>query len=47
MKKDDLVNNIDRAGETINDLNVRAPANAKMLSEMIGVPAAQRLAEAA
>jgi uncharacterized protein YecE (DUF72 family) len=30
-----------------NDLNVRAPANAKMLSEMIGVPAAQPLAEAA
>ena len=24
MKKDELVNSIDRAGETINDLNVRA-----------------------
>lgn len=41
-----------RLGRTVlayfnNDLNVRAPANAKMLMEMVGSPVAQPLAEAA
>jgi uncharacterized protein YecE (DUF72 family) len=41
-----------RLGRTVmiyfnNDLNVRAPANAKMLMEMVGAPVAQPLAEAA